>query len=115
MRLAVGSRGIEVVVDRDNVELLGPAPLLEVVPRRQHEVRGYRRVRAAGLDLGPLIAQAVEVFVGDEPTEVDRVGGVVQVLRVTWWHDLLPRGVVLAPKRGVPRVVEYVETDVASL
>ena len=111
--VVVGVLGDQVVVVGDDVDLVGPAPVVDVRARGGHEVGGHRdvgRQLAQDVALEPV---ALEVLGRREAPEVELLGRVDGHRRAPRGGDLLPRAVALAPEGRAPGVVERVDRPVA--
>src|SRR5690625_4311073 len=83
-----------------------------MIPRRQHEVRRHGSEGTGCFDLGLLLAERGEHFVGVEPFEIDGLRGVVEVLGCSRGKNVLPVTVLLRPECRGPGRVEGVESAV---
>ena len=109
----VAARGYErVVVDRHQVEVLGPASMIDRHPVAEHEVGGHRDVRCHCPQYRPLFREGCEHLSGDEPAKVQILRGVDQVLGCPGREDLLPGAVPLPPERGRPGPVQFIQSGV---
>ena len=112
LRLGLRSRIGRVVVDGHQIDLPGPAGVVDRHPVAEHEVRRHRHPGGRGPQHVALLGVRGQQLVRGEPPEVEHLRRVGQVLRAPRREDLRPVAVVLPPERRGPRVVEVVQTAV---
>ena len=103
--------GIGVGVVGDDVEGLGPAP---VVGGREvaHEVGGHRQARVRAQDAGLGLHEAAQLVVAEAPP-VQELGRIVEGGHGRGRADLLQARVALGPEVGAPGGVEALDVTVA--
>ncbi len=112
--VGLGVGGVGVAVHGHDVELRRPAELVHGA-EQPHEVGGDRLARAVLGEHRPLGVVAGQQLVRAEPGEVELLGRVGERGRDAGRLDLVPAGVVLAPDRPAPGLVQPLKLAVARL
>ena len=103
---------VDVVVVGDDVDFVGPRPVVDEV-RELHEVRRDRLGRTGGADRVALLGVDLEQLVGAVPPEVERMRRVHEIRHAARRQHFAEVAIALRPHRGSPRVVQRVDRAVA--